>query len=108
MRSAFGEPPCSGESSPACAGAASASGTAADRVRRRGFRRKAAGVLFMPRRAAPSGALELRRALLHKGQDALHEVVAGRHLLLDVGLELELALHPLEDPAVELALRPGI
>src|SRR5690349_15132517 len=108
MRSALGEPPCSGPNQPAWAGVASRSGRAADRVRRRGFRRKAAGILFMRRRPALSGALELRRALLHKGQDALHEVLAARHLLLDVGLELELALHALEDPAVELPLCPCI
>src|SRR4051794_10932481 len=108
MRSALGEPPLSGPNQPACAGPARTSVQAAARVRRRGFRRKAAGILFMRRRAAASGALELRRALLHERQDALDEVLAGRHLLLDVGLQRELALHPLEDPAVELALRACI
>src|SRR3954453_5340736 len=108
MRSALGEPPASGPNRPACALGARTSGRAAARMIVRGFRRKAAGVLFIRRRAAASGALERRGALLHEGQDALDEVVAGGHLLLDVGLELELALHALEHPAVELALCPCI
>src|SRR5206468_3748569 len=52
-------------------------------------------------------ALEVRRPLLDEGEDPLLEVARGRHLLLDVGLQLKLLSHPRVDAVVELALGPG-
>ncbi len=47
-------------------------------------------------------------SLLHEGADALREVPAGGHLLLDLRLQLELLLQPGVHAGVELALAAGI
>src|SRR3954467_4142178 len=123
MLSAFGEPPDSGNSSPAWArGAASrspaaAAGNASSRRRRmrapgtgpavygRDRRRRAANRRGVSER---SPTAEARRALLHEGLDALEEVAGGRELLLDRRLELQLLLHAGELPGVELPLGAGV
>src|SRR5881227_4011419 len=108
MLSAFGEPPDSGNSSPA-----PASGAASSRRRRirapgtgpavygRDRRRRAASGRGVRER---SSTAEARRALLHEGPDALGEVAGRRELVLDRRLELQLLLHAGEMPGVELAL----
>src|SRR3954454_10528678 len=134
--SAFGEPPDSGRKMPAeavCASVAEASrasvNTAPATLRRRRFwgAGGATGAEVYGRRgrehppgwrsgrALTVGALtgrspagELRRPLLQEGQDALAEVARRSGFLLDGGLELELLLHAREEPAVELALDPGV
>src|SRR3954466_7458464 len=101
MRSALGEPPCSGVGrfSPA-AGASTSSATAAsaaamDRTGVRRAARKARGILLEADWARrPLGPLEPRGAFLRERHHALGEVAGGGHLLLDVGLELELLVHP--------------
>src|SRR4051795_13158989 len=123
MLSAFGEPPDSGNSSPARAcGAASrtpaaAAGSASSRRRRirapgtgpavygRGRRRRAADRRGVRER---SPTAEAHRALLHEGLDTLGEVAGGRELVLDRRLELQLLLHAGELPGVELALDAGV
>src|SRR3954453_19236763 len=103
MLSAFGEPPDSGNSSPAwaCGAAnrppAAAAGTASSRRRRirapgtgpavygRDRRRRAASRRGVRERSSPA---EARRALLDEGLDALGEVAGGRELLLDRRLQL--------------------
>src|SRR5262249_31330906 len=49
-----------------------------------------------------SRAAEARLALVREGPEPFREVARGRHLLLDLGLQFELLLHPLVEPAVEL------
>src|SRR3954452_7159633 len=107
MRSALGEPPLSGLRRSADAGPARASRAtiaAAISVRRRGFRRKARRILWVRLRERALGAAELGAAFLDERRDAFDEVARGGHLLLDVGLELELGVHPVIEPGVELAL----
>src|SRR5271154_5501004 len=73
---------------------------------------KAAGILFSPGRYALDdfcherllGAGEACGALLHERRDALQEVRATGHLLLDAGLQLELLGHARVHPVVDLAL----
>src|SRR5438128_10289879 len=59
-------------------------------------------------RGAPARASlapgEARRALLRERDRALEEVLAARHLALQLGLELELLVHARVQPVVELAL----
>src|SRR5258708_7228912 len=57
-----------------------------------------------PSGRAGSPAGESRRALLGEGRDPLGEVVRAGHLPLELRLELELGLHALIEPPVELAL----
>ena len=66
-----------------------------------------AGGLYRPA-IAHHAAREARRALLDEGHRALQEVLAPGHLVLDLGLELELLGHPRVQPVVELALGPGV
>src|SRR4051794_36996855 len=123
MLSAFGEPPDSGNSSPAWAcGAASrapaaAAGTASGRRRRmrapgtgpavygRDRRRRAASRRGVRERSTTA---EARRALLREGPGALGEVPGGRELVLDRRLELQLLLHAGEMPGVELPFDAGV
>src|SRR5215472_6057130 len=51
-----------------------------------------------------SDAGEVRRALFGEGPDPFREVARFAHLLLDLGLELELLAHALVEPVVELPL----
>src|SRR5262245_18209390 len=120
MWSAFGEPPLSGTIAPAKAdpakasSAAKATRTASANRRARlvaWVRAKARPILFTARRTTGrrrSPACERRRPLLDERGDAFVEVGRAGHLLLDVGLEVELLLHPRVQPVVELALRAGI
>src|SRR6476469_9914865 len=122
MLSAFGEPPDSGEKKSADAPEANASRVSAASARlasrreRREWRErrpKTRRILFTARRIATQGgagssATEGSLALLEERADALHKVVGLGHLLLDAGLEGELVADPLVEPAVELALRPGV
>src|ERR1700728_3420063 len=57
--------------------------------------------VFLPSR-------EARRTLFDERQRALDEVLAARHLALDLRLKLELLGHPRVQPAVELALGAGV
>src|ERR1700726_967916 len=67
-----------------------------------------------PRRRQPRGPrpecsgfsapAEVRGALLYEGRHALDEILAARHLLLQLRLELELLAHARVQPVVELAL----
>src|SRR5947209_17184452 len=63
-------------------------------------------------RGAPARASlapgETRRALLRESDRALEEVLAARHLALQLGLELELLVHARVQPVVELALATGV
>src|SRR4051794_6432925 len=123
MSSAFGEPPLSGTMALANAvpestnSRASASATASARRRGRrlaGVRAKARRILFRdPRETGRRWrvglrASESRLALLDERGHALGEVARGDHLLLDVGLERELLVHPRVEPVVELALGAGV
>src|SRR5437763_10768474 len=97
MRSAFGEPPCSGVRASARYGAASASFAA------RGC--KAAPII---RSASRSSPLERRLALLGEGGHALGEVVAANQLVLDFGLQVELPPEVAEQHPVPTPLPAGI
>src|SRR5436305_12677220 len=97
MRSAFGEPPCSGVRASARYGAASASFAA------RGC--KAAPIIRIAPRSSP---LERRLALLGEGAHALDEVVAANQLVLDLGLEVQLVLEVAVEHPVQRALRAGV
>jgi hypothetical protein len=55
-----------------------------------------------------SGAAEPGRPFPGERRESLGEVARGGHLLLDLGLELELGVHVLVQPLVELALGPGV
>ena len=64
-----------------------------------------------PRRTQMEFALtpaEPSIALFDERCDALGEVVGARHLALDLRLELQLGVHALEEPGVELALGAGV
>src|ERR671922_1862672 len=93
MSLALGDPPCSGVTR-------FASG------RRRAGRKARDSSRGRP--AWASGPGEARGPLLNEGHDALQEVLGRRHLLLDVGLQIQLLVHSAVDPVVELTLGPGV
>src|SRR4051794_1290720 len=118
MLSALGEPPDSGNRSPAWAagaatrGVASAAGSANLRPRRRRRSGTRAGSIRSPtarsRRGCQSRPREARRALLHERRHALDEVGRASEFGLDARLQLELFMHARELPLVELALRARV
>src|SRR5436190_15429068 len=127
MSLAFGEPPCSGVTAlPSAAGASASRATraaarAAASTRRLSCRGKAAGSYprlrghlhfvtdgasgaLLRRAQLHLASLEGRLPLLHEGRDSLPEVVAAGQLVLELGLEVELAPHVAEQHPVERLL----
>src|SRR5215208_2839093 len=80
MRSAFGDPPLSGENVSASAG------TAATSRKMNRFERKAGATI----RVTPLGPREGSVPLLDEREHSFAHVISAEKLMLDVGLELEL------------------
>src|SRR4051812_28257025 len=114
MRFALGEPPCSGlkvlaSAMPVAARTATRTPSRANAMARRrrvGAARRKARRFYSEN--GHSGSAERGLALLHERRDALDEVCGARHLLLDVGFELELLAHSRVQPVVQLALGSGV
>src|SRR3954452_16177864 len=108
MRSAFGEPPCSGVNVPASAGTAATSRIrAAARAARTivfRFERKAGATI----RGSWSGPPEGRIALLDECGHAFGHVLSAEKRMLDVGFELELSVQIAVEHPVERPLRSGV
>src|SRR6476646_9107608 len=108
MRSAFGEPPFSGENVSASAGAAMASEVraataAANRLSVR-FERKAGATI----RGTGLGPREGRLPLLDESRHTLAHVICAHQRMLDVGFELELRVQVPVDHPVDRLLRARI
>src|SRR5688500_17311928 len=118
MSSALGEPPDSGVNTPAPAGGANASRAAAATTSEATSTRRFCGrpgrkarwiiTVVRPPSAPRSAARERGRALLDEGPDPLHEVVGPGQVVLDLGLQVELAIEVRIEHPVECALAAGV